>query len=727
MFIGVLALFLSVGTPEVSAQTQTPPSDTYRDVSARALMTRARAARQRDIQGIDSYEGVLRERMYVGLTSPGFRRERGLFDQERVARIRWSRDGERAIQWIGARRAVPLIGADSREAAVERARDAREGRPSRREAGASLGDGLPEDLLQSADLPAFAFEPNADRLMFGGDWALNPMADTAAAHYRYASGDTLTISLPEGDLVLLEVRVEPRRADFNLVAGSLWFHQESASLVRATYKPARPFDMAIDEPEDADNLPPFLGPVQAEMEYITVEYSLHEGRFWLPRRFALQGEARVGRLVTIPLTVEWSAGQYRVNEAESEIPARGPLPPGWTRREQRVDAPDGSPRYVTVVVPVTDSLLMSPALGDDPPGRSVSSFSDDEIDDLRSELSALLPAFNPFRPALSLAPPRFNRVEGLSGGAVATMALTSQARVTAGARIGTVSPSEPELSARLSYGSTNRGWTTSGYLRELTGMNDFHNPFGVGSSIVNLTLGVNRGQFFRRDGVAVGTFRTGPSTRWTLEAFRERHSAVEVGTNFYVTQSFREAESPRLLAADEVTLGGVRGGYRWFSGLDPTGRILSGSVDTEVGFGDAAYQRLGASLAASGPLSAGVAGALEVRVGTAWSRRESFVPVQRGYFLGGSRTVRGFDVSEIRANDFALARLELGRGMSGARLTVFADAAWTGLKGADRSRIDFAGVGVGTSLLDGLIRADIARAVRGGRGWAFLFYLDGLF
>ena len=40
------------------------------------------------------------------------------------------------------------------------------------------------------------------------------------------------------------------------------------------------------EPEDADEVPGLIKPVTAEIDYVTVEYSLHEFRYWLPQRFA---------------------------------------------------------------------------------------------------------------------------------------------------------------------------------------------------------------------------------------------------------------------------------------------------------------------------------------------------------------------------------------------------------------------------------------------------------
>jgi len=280
LLITVLALPL-----QASAQSRDTLADTFKDPAARELILRARAARERDVEGMHSYEGVLRERIYVGLTALRFRRERALFEQERIARIRWSDDGEQAIHWLGARQAIPVVGADTRRDEVAAAGRVGE---AGADVGADLRRELPEELLRQSNLPGFALDPADDRLAFGDDWALHPLSDSADAHYRFASGDTLRIHLPPDRAVVLhEVMVEPRRADFHLVAGSLWFDAETHSLVRASYRPARPFNLLLDEPEDAEDVPAILQPVEAEISYITVEYSLHELRYWLPRRFAM--------------------------------------------------------------------------------------------------------------------------------------------------------------------------------------------------------------------------------------------------------------------------------------------------------------------------------------------------------------------------------------------------------------------------------------------------------
>lgn len=274
----LLAASLQVGGPI------TAPQDTYRDEGVQVILASASAARERDMEGILSYEGLARERVYVGLKVTRFRRERGLFDGERVARIRWERGGDRYIEWIGARYQVPLVG-NSPEMQAEINED--------------IGDDLTDELPA-----ALEFDPWDDRMLFGDEWVLHPLSDSAALHYRFGSGDTLRLSLPDRALTMIEVQVEPRRPDIHLVAGSLWFDQDSGSLVRASYKPARPFDLELLEPEDAEEVPGLLKPITAEIEYVTVEYSLHEFRYWLPRRFALESEATIGRFLQIPLTVE---------------------------------------------------------------------------------------------------------------------------------------------------------------------------------------------------------------------------------------------------------------------------------------------------------------------------------------------------------------------------------------------------------------------------------------
>lgn len=711
------------GTPsQARAAPLRAQADTFADAGARTLVARARRARAVNLEGLERYEATLRERIYVGLAAARFRRERGLFEEERIARVLWRADGERAVQWMGARRAIPIIGADTRRRAT-RAAGRWEGPGS--EAEEALRNDLPDELLGEVDLPGFALDPGAERMVFGDSWALHPLADTALAHYRYASGDTLRIALPDRVITLIELRVRPRRADFHLVAGSLWFDAGTADLVRATYRPARPFNLSIDEPEDAGDVPGFLKPVEAELAYVTVEYSLQELRYWLPRRFALEGEVRLGRFVRIPLTVEWSLGDYRVNDSDVSIPVTGPLPPGWARKEVRRENDEGEAIFTTVLVPRKDSLLISPLLTRAPAGkRSPTAFSDREIDALTTRLQALLPTYRRFEPRLSWGLRdgllRYNRIEGLSVGGAAELPLAPDARVRGEGR---AALAETHIYGALSLalGRERRGWEARGF-HELRGMGDWWNPFSFTNSVGNLLLGLDKGQYYRATGASLAFTRTGQRTRVRLEAFHERHTAVGEGTDFYLFFPVRNADPPPLLSAGEGRYSGGRISLNWFSGIDPNGLILTGQILAEGGGGDAEYARGAVVMSAAHPIFWGLSGAVEVGAGSTLGSP----PVQKEFFLGSSRTLRGYDANSLHGTSFWRARGEVGGGFAGARLTAFTDWGWAGPREAFGFRDARMSVGLGASLLDGLLRADLARGLRRSGEWKIHLYLDGI-
>jgi surface antigen Omp85-like protein len=707
------------------------PQDAYQDPAVDALMTRARAARHEAAEGIESYEGRLSQRMYVGLTALRFRRERGLLEHERIANIRWSSDGSRVIEWIGMRTAIPIAGLDT-------------GRPDDRAgvrlsysdsvgsltAGANeeLAEDMASDLLDDTDMLGFDFDPGSERLKFGDDdWALHPLSDSAASHYRFSSGDTLSITLPanERSIVLYEVLVEPRRADFNLVAGSLWFDAESASLVRATYKPGRPFNLALDEPGDADDVPGFLQPIEADIDYITVEYSLQELRYWLPRRFAFQGEARLGSLMRIPITLEWNVGGYLVNEAESSLFIEGELPEGWQRQESVEETEDGVEIRTTVIVPTSAELREAPGLSESFGERSPLTFSASEIERLESELEGLLPTYRQYRPSFAFGFQkgmlRYNRVEGLSVGTTMTIPISTNVELEAMARVGN-GDRALNTSGTLIIGRESGRWTLEAYHR-LQSMADGHNPFGLTSSASNLLLGSDRGEYYRATGGAAGYRFLGERVRYEIEGFVEQQRSVELGTDFYLLDVARDKIVNDVLGAEDLDVYGSRGTLRWFSGVDPNGLIVTSQLAGEIASGDVSYQRLSGTMSASHPLPFGLAGALEAGGGTSWGT----VPVQREYFLGGSKTLRGFHTNGSRGATFWRARGEVATGFAAARIGFFSDLGWVG----DRADFTFsdplASVGFGVSLLDGLLRADLARAIRGGSGWITHLYFDGLF
>jgi hypothetical protein len=731
---GLLALALQV-TPQAGAQDTIPaepPSDTYADPGVEELLNRARVARAEEVEGIESYEALMKERIYVGLSAFRFRRERSLFQQQRAARYRWSRDGDRVVQWLGARRQIPLV--EGQEEAME-----------------EIDRELADELMREVDPGPLAFDPWDERLVFADSWAVHPLSDSAGVHYRFLSGDTLRVALPgdQGEIVMIEARVQPRRDDFHLMAGSLWFDQASGSLVRASFRPARPFDLEIEEPEDAEEVPGIFKPIIAEVDYITVDYSLHEFRWWLPRRFGFEGEVKVGRMLAMPLTFEWTVGQYAVNE-ESQIPAVGELPPGWSRTERRTEV-DGRPVYTTIVIPPQDSLLQSAELLDADLGTTPVAFSEAELKEIRDELDSLIPSPIGLNARWSYgfqdAMTRYNRIEALSTGIAVEADMSRRTTVGGSARLGFDLQPNGELFVRR--GTREEGsWV--GAFRRLDYVNEREDPFGLGASALSLAFGYEDAQFYRSLGAEAGIRARTRGSRRSFRLFYEHQSAAEKTTDFNLTGLITGDDMRPNIIATELDVVGGEVGLDWQWGLDPRGLIASGSIRAEAawGFNEAqdgspscipetppeecddtvssstrSYQRAWGSVAMTHPLFWGLAGAIELGAGAAFGD----VTVQREFYLGGYSNLRGFYGGEVFGTGAWLGRIELANDLPVARFSVFSDVGWAGDREEWTFEDPYVNVGAGASLVDGLVRFDIARAVRRGDAWRIHFYLDGLF
>src|SRR5690606_25569279 len=157
----------------------------------------------------------------------------------------------------------------------------------------------------------------------------NPLAPGAERDYRYESGDTTEIRLPDGRTVrLVELRVLPRRSDFRLVTGSFWIEQETNAVVQAVFRPSRPFD--LDEDDDGDDVPGLLKPVRFELAYVTLEYAYWDFRWWLPRTVAAEGVLQVTSLLRMPFSYSLSYSDYDVSGDPTR--PRAVLPDSATER-----------------------------------------------------------------------------------------------------------------------------------------------------------------------------------------------------------------------------------------------------------------------------------------------------------------------------------------------------------------------------------------------------------
>jgi len=105
------------------------------------------------------------------------------------------------------------------------------------------------------------------------------------------------------------------------------------------------------------------------------------------------------------------------------------------------------------------------------------------------------------------------------------------------------------------------------------------------------------------------------------------------------------------------------------------------------------------------------------------------LPAQRRWYLGGAYTVRGQKPDTARSgNAYWLGRLELGGRVNGIRPIVFGDVGWVGDRDSLRAvGRPMSGVGVGASVLDGLIRADLSRGLYPQRRLRLDLYVEAKF
>jgi outer membrane protein assembly factor BamA len=102
------------------------------------------------------------------------------------------------------------------------------------------------------------------------------------------------------------------------------------------------------------------------------------------------------------------------------------------------------------------------------------------------------------------------------------------------------------------------------------------------------------------------------------------------------------------------------------------------------------------------------------------------VTPQRTFYLGGASTLRGYEPGTVTGTSMARGRLELARTVSFGGVALFSDWGWAGDREDIRSEDQRWAVGVGASLLDGLVRIDLAHGLRSPRGWRLDLHLDSV-
>lgn len=709
----------------------------YRDDHARRLHTSAMAARERFDASVLDYTAVVRQRIGASLRMP--LKDRTLYRSESSHRLWWNRDGENVVQVLAFREQTPS-GVDIEDVQLDRF------------------DG--------------AFDPMDDKLFFGlterdGDvgapdeddfWFEHPLYPEWVDAYWFSTGDTISVSLPDGRRVQsVELRVVPRQADVHRMTGSLWIEPEEGHLTRAVYRLSDRFDAFRDIPdlrreeaEDLRMIPGLLKPWTFDLRMISVEYGLWDFEVWMPRAMRMDGVAAAG-IVKLPVTMDYS---YEIEAVTTETSRsagdESDLPEMHFRTRSEAMAylnqlafgedisfdvrrgeggRDGRSR---IMVPTNRAFLgtspqLPPPIWEDAPGFTSEAELRQMFDDL-ADLPVSPTAQMPRTLRWGLQRPdlvRYNRVEALSVGVRGQIRPHTPAgpvSLTGTVRIG-LGDLEPNARLDVTRESLRRRITVSGY-SELASIDERARHLGLGNSLLAASFGRDDGDYYYRSGGAVEW--TPPSAvrrAYRFRTYAEYHRQAPVSTEFALFQFWKDGWGfrPNVPAQEGWEYGAVLDVNPWW-GTDPL--LTQGGFDLMVQGGTGMTEYVRASLTGRliVPVSSRIRVALEAGGGTSWGTPT----VQRLWYIGGARTLRGFVPRIDGGADYGRGRLEIARTFTWGALSVFSDYGWAGEWDGFDMTSGYTSAGIGFSILDGLIRADAAYGFGQAGDFRLDLYLDGM-
>lgn len=713
---------------------------------AKTLLERARVARFVMDSALRSYDAKAFQRVSVSLGVRENGRTRLASREEAAGRIQFDRDRGAFVDLLGRR---STNGFED---------------PSEQNAAPTSVPG------QSVPIPYF---PRSDDLWIGGSIArvdvderqlVHPIARGSEAYYTYAIGDSMTIILPDDRrIVLRELKVEARVPQWNLIVGSFWFDQSSARLVRAAYRMSVDIDVwqVSAERNESNDVPllarGLLSPLKGGVHLITIEYALYDGRFWLPVVRAAEGSGRAS-LLKVPFVLEERFVYESVNgpvqvaqfldslpgavnvrrlrdsltragvaarARDSVVAARQRIAADSARNIRKTVCTDpaagalqrslryGATLPVVVRVPCDlASLAKSPELPASPFDAGDELFGTAERAVMRRAMNGLQAGWGPQRAAVDYgtSQTRYNRVEGFSTGLAVRQDLGLGLAWLASVR-GSVGDRQVNGELGVLRGSGPSTLRVNAY-RRLVSSNDWGTPLGFGASIANVLYARDEGLYHRAWGAEAEWMRE-RAARTTFRAFVEEQWTAPVTTRFTLFRGNDDDRFIENLTAQRGTFaGGVLRTQRSF-GNSPTGWRVDTDLRLEAAGGAAEYARgaldLGVSHGLPGKWIGSLTGAAGSSVGD--------VPPQRAWYLGGLQTVRGQTAGTAAGDAFWLVRSELARA-GFVRPSLFADWGWAGSRDAISAvGRPLTGVGSGLSVLDGIVRLDVARGLWPREQW----------
>ncbi|MFC1574842.1 hypothetical protein ACFL3Z_02055, partial [Gemmatimonadota bacterium] len=329
---------------------------------------------------------------------------------------------------------------------------------------------------------------------------------------------------------------------------------------------------------------------------------------------------------------------------------------------------------------------------------------------------------------------RYNRVEGLALGGRFESDLASPRGPLSFQALGFLGLADLEPKVRLSLErqSLTRRIALGAY-RELQPTHRRGRHMGFGSSLNALLLGRDYGEYYLATGADL-LWRSPATSRqaFELRVYGERQDPLETKTDFSLLHAFDgDWEFRPNVAGDGADEVGAELHLAPWWGTDP----LQPQVGLELyGHGAAwrapdstvtgEYFRASAMVRVALPLgSRSWRVGLEAGAGTTWGS----APSQRRWFVGGPRSLRGYDAGTLSGSSFTRGRLEVARAFSVWGVSAFGDVAWAGPADELDSANLLYGLGLGASFMDGLFRVDICRGLTDPhQDFRVEFYLDAV-
>lgn len=713
--MGANFLILSVS----SALLQSSPPDTASPFSSPAvamLIERAMEARRTGDSAVTSYRSRIRYRLSVGLGRRRWAQVPPIALEEQVAAIQWQRPNDLRVDVLGRRF-----------------------RSDRGDLRLSSVWDRPWFVPRGVDDSVRIFSDE-----FPATGALHPLASTAPQWYRYSKTGDLTVTPAHGGaLRLSRIEVTPRRTGPALVVGQMWIDSASAQVVRLTFRyvgtalfvrPSRG-ERGIDSSRarKLNALGNQVVSIDADLEY-----SLQDGKYWMPNRQVLSGRVRIPVVsdLVIPFQATTTFEDYDINAGVPvafELPLPGTVGPdsmralSRARRDSLKRARRGDPGSVAdsarrwdyagrwaggryelhrpsdAVLDRYDQWPDSLSLATDPAESRRIREAERELAKLAESLPDSLTdqpgkgiAYENLNDAL-----RYDRVQGLSLGFGYKVRVPG---VSFSALYGTVryGLSDERVTGRLTLLRDAPGGrlAVSAY-RGISSLDPFSPGHGFGNTLNALFAGHDNGDYSLVEGGSVGyvtslatglDLGTGAAVQREASVGREASSEI----NDFLGGSGVFPPNPPVAAGTYGTVWARLDGFgrhRWSATTD----LLAGegrSVGRLYGF---IRHELGGKRGVTLELKGGVA-------------TRPTLP-QSLFRLGGVSTVRGFEYGALRGQAFWAARLDVAPFGGRLRPVVFADAGQAARLENLFSSQALAGAGVGLSVFNGLLRFDLSHPI----------------